>query len=148
MSSETSKNRRQQAKKIIRNAAIGSATAAGAAAQGAAFGLDFALSTPIVINMIVELGALFNQPVDKVIATSFASHLIGAASGVYVAKSILGFIPGIGNIANAAMTYPLIELVGWAAYEIFRNGEELSDISEEEAQAYIKRVSRERNERL
>lgn len=147
MNSERDKERKEQARKIIRNASIASATAAGAVAQGAAFGMDFALLTPIVINMIIELGELFDQTVDKIVATTFAGHLIGAASGVYVAKSLLGFIPLIGNVVNAAITYPLIELIGWTAYEIFRNGEQLSEVGEEETQFYMKRVARERNER-
>jgi uncharacterized protein (DUF697 family) len=146
MNSEAEKIRREQAKKIIRNAAIASSTAAGAVAQGAAFGIDLALSTPIVVNMIVELGELFEQTVDKVIAVKFSGHLIGVASGAYAAKSIVGFIPIIGNFANAAITYPLVELIGWTAYEIFKNGVDLSNMSEGETQAYMKHVARKRNE--
>jgi uncharacterized protein (DUF697 family) len=146
MSSETEKIRREQAKKIIRNAAIASSTAAAAVAQIAAFGVDLALSTPIVVNMIVELGELFEQPVDKVVAVSFASYLVGVASGAYVAKSIVGFIPILGNFANAAITYPLIELIGWTAYEIFENDVDLSNMNKKEIQAYMRRVERKRNQ--
>jgi uncharacterized protein (DUF697 family) len=148
MSSETEIIRRGQARKIIRNAAIASSTAAGAVAQVAPFGADLALSVPIVVNMVIELGKLFEQSVSKSVATTFVSYLIYAVPKYYAAKYVVGLVPIVGNIVSAAVTYPLIELSGWTIYEVFRNNNDvdLSNITKEEIQAYMKRVAKERDE--
>lgn len=144
MSSEIEIIRREQARKIIRNAAIASSTAAGAMAQVP--GADLALSAPIVVNMVIELGKLFEQSVSKAVATTSVSYLVYAIPKYYAAKYAVGFFPIVGNIISAAVTYPLIELSGWTVYEIFRNDVDLSNITKEEIETYMRRVARKRNE--
>ena len=138
--SASAHQKRSQAKRIIRNAAIASSTAAGATAQVAAFGADTALTLPIIIDMIKKLENLFQRKRDNDAALRVARIFL--ESGAVTSKSVLGFVPVLGNFANAAITYSLAETIGWVVYEIFNNGEDLSVITEEQIRAAAKRVKR------
>lgn len=113
MNSQEEKSREEKAKEIIHNATIASSTAAGATAQIAAFGADFLLATPIVLNMVIELGEIFGQTIDRTTAENLARRY----GSTYFTKTIIGFFPIIGNVVNAAMTYSLVESLGWSVYK-------------------------------
>ena len=109
----------------------------------AAFGADAALTLPIIIDMIIKLENLFE--LERDIAAELRVAMIFLESGAVTSKSVLGFVPILGNFANAAITYSLTETIGWVVYEIFNLGGDLSAISEEQIQAAAKRVKRTSN---
>lgn len=140
-------DRRERAKKIIRNAAIAASTAAGAVAFGAIVRLDYIFLIPIVANMVIQIGILFGKVVDNETAKRFTASFLKVALGLYLAKSLLGFFPVFGSVINGVATYSFIQLIGWTIYEMFNNNEEISDIKEREVKEYLNKVSRERKDR-
>jgi uncharacterized protein (DUF697 family) len=98
----------------------GAATVATAVAGGLAQ-IPFSGSviiTPIQISMIIALGSLHGQALDK----SSALAMLAAAYGPYVGRTVsqllIGRIPGVGNAVNAATAFVVTESIGWAADRI------------------------------
>jgi uncharacterized protein (DUF697 family) len=115
--------REQQTNKahlVIHGAAASAAAASGAMAQGAAFGADTVVLTTIHVGMVLALGELFGQSLDKQAAMAILGTAAGA--GVFGAKAILGFLPGIGNIANATISGSYTEALGWWCFNYFDEG--------------------------
>jgi len=113
---------KRKAHLIIHGASASAAAASGAMAQGAAFGADTAVLTGIHIGMVAALGELFGQSLDKQAAIALLGTAAGAGIGVYGAKALLGFLPGIGNAANAAISGGYTETLGWWCFNYFDEG--------------------------
>ena len=128
--------RKQKAAIIIHSAASAASLLAGLLAQGATFGADTPFLTVITIGMIVALGTLFDKKITKTAATAVISQNFGAFAGVALAKAILGWIPILGNFANASITFGLHEATGWACYLIFEDNRDISKLSEDEFKRY------------
>jgi uncharacterized protein (DUF697 family) len=142
MNSDSEKKLRDRAKSIIRNYSIASGTASGALAIGAFLGFDTAFSISIVIKMMSELAQLFGLSIDEIKSTPQFKTLVQKFIVVSISKSVISFIPVIGNVTNGVMTYYLIESIGWAVYEIFKDGRNLSDLNEEEVKSYLEHAER------
>jgi len=110
---------KRKANLIIHGAATSAAASSGAMAQGAVFGADTVVMTTIHIGMVAALGELFNQRLDKQAAMALVGTLAGAGVGVFAAKAILGFFPGLGNVANAAISATYTETLGWTCFNYF-----------------------------
>jgi uncharacterized protein (DUF697 family) len=123
---------------IIHGSAVASAIAAGAFAQGAWFGADTFLLTPITVWMIISIGLLFGKKYEESALWSVFGVALGAAAGVGLAKALLGLFPGLGNIANAGITFSLTEAIGWGSYKVFEDGKDITKLTKEEWQEYIK----------
>lgn len=136
------RERRERARSIIRNYSIATGTASGALAIGAIFRLDIALSIPIVIKMIIDIGNLFGLRINVVEEVTSSPQFKSLASrflALSFAKSVISVIPVIGNITNGVVTYQLIQSIGWAVYEIFNDGRDLEDLDDEEIRKYLRR---------
>lgn len=110
---------KDKAHQIILTATVAASTASGAMAQGAAFGADTPVLTGIHVGMIASLGELFDQSVDKLAAVTILRLAAGAGIGVYGAKALLGWIPGLGNLANASISAAYTEKLGWWCFDYF-----------------------------
>jgi uncharacterized protein (DUF697 family) len=146
MNSDSEKRVRERAKSIIRNYSIASGTASGALAIGAFLGFDAAFSISIVIKMISELAQLFDLSIDEVKSTPQFKTLAQKFIVASISKSAISFIPVVGNVANGVMTYYLIESIGWAVYEIFKDGRNLSDLNEEEVKSYLEHAQKNKSQ--
>ncbi len=121
---------------IIHTSAVASAGFALALAQGALFGADTPFLTVITIGMIVALGALFNKSIKRTTALAFLGTWFGSIAGVQLAKAVLGFLPLLGNVANAGITLTLTETIGWTVYLILNEGENLENLSDDEIKKF------------
>jgi uncharacterized protein (DUF697 family) len=142
MNSDEEKYLKDRAKSIIRNYSIASGTASGALAIVAFLSVDIAFSTSIVVKMIAELVRLFGRSIDEVKFTDQYKALIQKFIVVSLSKSLISLVPGVGNVANGLMTYHLIESIGWAVYEILRDGKNPSELDEEEVKVYLRRAEK------
>lgn len=115
-------NQTKKAHLIIHGATASAAAASGAMAQGAAFGADTFVLTGIHVGMIAALGELFGQSIDKQAAMAILGTAAGAGVGIFGAKAILGFFPGVGNAANAAISGGYTEALGWWCFNYFDEG--------------------------
>lgn len=103
--------------RMMRNKCIihGCATTAAAAAAGLAQtpGGDEAVLTALTTGMTAALCLNYNNaPLSSF--TPIASQVFGKYAGEAALKYVLKWIPGIGNAANAAITFSLHEATGWA----------------------------------
>lgn len=112
-------SKKEEASAIIHTAAALCAATAGALAQGATVGADTPALIAIQTQMVKELAGLFDH---EIVLDDVLNYLIvkpGEYVGVQGAKALLGWFPGIGNIANATITFGHTEALGWAAYKYF-----------------------------
>lgn len=125
----TPKERKQRANKIIHGAAASSASTSAALAQGATLGADTPIITAIAVGMVIALGELFGKSLEKSTAIAILGQTAGASIGVAGAKAVLGWFPGIGNIANATISFTYLEALGWSIYKYFEKQEKKSPLS-------------------
>ena len=93
----------------------GASVAAGAAgAAGAQLPLaDNAVITPIQIGMIIALAKVFDRNITKEAAFGVLKGAGAAFIGRGVSQALVGWMPGLGNVINAATASGLTEAVGW-----------------------------------
>jgi uncharacterized protein (DUF697 family) len=112
--------RKRKAHLIIHGASTASAGAAAILTQRIILlGVEAPVMTTIATGMIISLGKLFNQTIEKSEAEGLVNKYKDVGLGIAGAKMLLGFIPVIGNVANATITFGCTEALGWWAYNHF-----------------------------
>jgi uncharacterized protein (DUF697 family) len=71
--------------------------------------------------MIKELAGLFNVKPTAAEIAKVLGLFVGAQFGTTAAKTLLSFLPGIGGLANGAITAAHTEAFGWIAYKYFKD---------------------------
>jgi len=112
--------RKRKAHLIIHGASTASAGAAAILAQRIILlGVEAPVMATIATGMIISLGKLFDQTIEKSEAEGLVNKYKDVGLGIAGAKTLLGFIPVIGNVANATITFGCTEALGWWAYNHF-----------------------------
>ena len=95
----------------------GAAAAAAAAAAGLAQipGSDNVVITPIQIAMIIAIGEVHDQKLNKSAAIAVLSSVTASIVGRTVSQFLVGWIPVVGNVINSGTAAAVTESVGWAA---------------------------------
>lgn len=106
------RTRLNRAHGIIHSAATGAASAAAACAQCP--GADTAALTAITVSMVTALCRVYDVSGGSTLGQSIMSVAVGKILGVDLAMKCISWIPGIGNAANAIVTFSLHEATGWA----------------------------------
>ena len=118
-----SEERRNQAKLIIHAAAAASAGTAAVLSKksllGAFLKADTPVLTAIAVGMVIALGKLFDPDTSSATAVTLLSKYIGSGAEIAGAKSLVGWIPLLGNAANATITFGFMEALGWKIYSYF-----------------------------
>lgn len=104
---------------MIHGAAVAASAASGGLAQGALLGLDTPILTAIYIGLVQKLGKIFNQEITDEDGMAVLAAFGGFGLGVFGVKAVLGFLPGIGNLANAAISAATTEAIGWYCFNYF-----------------------------
>ena len=84
--------------------------------------LPFADSVPLTgrqIIMINSIGQIFGKTLSESICDMLIKSFGAMFAGRYVSQFLASFIPGIGNIINAATAASLTEYIGWSVAEKF-----------------------------
>ncbi|HJT55546.1 MAG TPA: hypothetical protein VJ761_03550 [Ktedonobacteraceae bacterium] len=131
----------EKASLIIHSNAIASTIGANAFAGMSWFGLDASLSATIGTNMVRDLGKLFGKTYKETTIHAILDQVLGTIMGVSSAASVLGLVPGIGNAVNSSITFSVIEILGWAVYDILKDGRDITSLSLEEFKKYIRIAS-------
>lgn len=74
---------------------------------------DNLIITPIQLTMTVSLGKVFGINLDQSAAKAAIASATAAVVGRTAAQVIVGWIPGMGNVINAATAVTITEAVGW-----------------------------------
>lgn len=83
---------------------------------------DEAVLTALTVAMIVAVAKLNGADWDSGAALAFLGVFAGSYIGVRGATMLVKWIPGVGNAANAAVTFATTEVLGWATYLFVRKG--------------------------
>lgn len=109
----------------IRCHAIIHAASSGAGTVGAGLAQipvsDSALIIPIQISMVIALGTVFGIQLSSTMAESSIATAAATMTGRGISQILVGWIPVIGNIANAVTAAGITETLGWAVAADFEN---------------------------
>ena len=96
---------------------------ASAAAVGAGLaqipGSDAPVIAGIQTTMILAIADEHDVKVSKAAAADLLLTFAATTGGRALSQALVGWIPGYGNVINAATAASLTEAVGWAADEYF-----------------------------
>jgi len=97
--------------------------ACAAAAVGAGLaqipGSDNVALVGIEVEMTIALGHVFNISVSQSSAASMVAGAAGTLVGRGISQLLIGWIPGLGNITNAATAASVVEALGWSIAKTF-----------------------------
>lgn len=102
---------------IIHSASLAAAGIGAGLAQVP--GSDNMVITPIQLTMAVSLGRVFEINLDQSAAKSAVASAAAATVGRTASQVLMGWMPGIGNIINAATAGSLTEAIGWIMVKEF-----------------------------
>ena len=111
-------------RKIIHGATVGISAIAGGLAQVPV--ADSAAIAPIQIGMIMSLAEVFDIGLTKSSAGAILANQITEQIGKAGVKIVLKYIPGIGNVANAAVSASVNETLGWTVAKDFAKRNKLN----------------------
>lgn len=142
----------ESAEKVILNCAL---TAAAASAVGCFVPV---LSLPSMIiscfgavwmmyaQLCDCLGIPFKTNILKVLASAALSNIATNLIGVFVVELLVAFIPGVGSVAGAAVTFACVYLAGMMFMKMLlafakngKTGSDLDSMTSREAQSYMKK---------
>ena len=112
-------SQREKCHGIIHSAAISGAGVAALMAQ--APGLDNAPLVAIEVGMVISLGSVFGIDISEATAKGIIAGMAGTLVGRGVSQFLIGWVPILGNIANASTAAGVIESLGWAIASDFSN---------------------------
>lgn len=86
-------------------------------------GSDSPLLTAIQVMMIVSIGQVFDVNLKEAGAKATLSTKLSSMAGKQVARfaaqMLMGWIPGVGNLVNAATAAGITEAIGWIVVKEF-----------------------------
>lgn len=103
---------------------IHSASAAAAAVGGGLAQIptsDNLIITPIQLTMAISLGKVFEITLDQSAAKAAVASAAAATVGRTASQIFIGWIPGVGNIVNAATAATITEAIGWIMAKEFES---------------------------
>lgn len=106
--------------RMIHGFAVAHAVAAALLAQTLVG--DEAVLTALTIAMIIAVARMNGADWDTGAALAFLGICIGGYVGVRGATFLIKIIPGVGNAANATVTFTTTEVLGWATYLFIKKG--------------------------
>lgn len=115
-------NNMTASQKILCNTIIHTASAAaGAAGAGLAQipGSDSAAIVPAQTAMTIGLGLVFGLKLSEYGAATVRSTALTTLLGRAASQTLVGWIPGVGNVINAGTAISITEALGWMLVEEF-----------------------------
>lgn len=100
-------------------------TAAAAVGSGLAQipGSDNGPLVAIQATMVISIGQVFDVNLKETGARAFLStrlsHMVGKHAARFAAQVLVGWIPWIGNVVNAATAAGITEAIGWIVVKEF-----------------------------
>ncbi|MGZ4953729.1 MAG: hypothetical protein ACXV8Q_01335 [Methylobacter sp.] len=118
----TDEERRAKATKIIDGIAKTAATTTAVFSQVP--GMGAATLTKLYLEMVNKIASLFNRQLESQAARTLVLAGCKRYATAILEKSVVGWIPLVGNAINAKMTFDLTKNVGWFFYDHFdKSGE-------------------------
>lgn len=119
---------------MIHGFAVAHALTAGVLAQTLVG--DEAALTALTVAMIIAVAKVNGVKWGSGAALSFFGLFVGGYMSLRGTAFLFKWIPGIGNVANAGLTFTSTEIVGWAVYLFIKKGKtDPQSITKEEKKA-------------
>lgn len=107
---------------------------------------DEAILTALTVAMIISVARLNGAKWSHGEALAFLGIFIGTYVGTRGGALLLKWIPGIGNIANAGVSFLTTEALGWATYLFISKGlHNPEDLSKEDRKLLWREAKKMRN---
>jgi uncharacterized protein (DUF697 family) len=113
---EPKDQKKDEAQKIIHGVAVASSSISSALIP---FSADTSALTSLHVGMIQALAKIFGLKLDARGAMGILHEISGPLLGQVSSKTLLGWIPGVGNWINASVTTGFTEALGWRVYHYF-----------------------------
>jgi uncharacterized protein (DUF697 family) len=113
--------KKQRINQVIHGFSAACGLVGGGLAQIA--GSDAPAICSLQATMIAAIADEHGVKVSKAAAADFLLTFVARAAGRAVSQALIGWLPGLGNIINAATAIALTESIGWAANEHFSKEE-------------------------
>jgi uncharacterized protein (DUF697 family) len=113
---DSDEKRKNEAGRIIHGVAV---AAASISSTMIPYSADTAALTSLHVGMIQALARLFHRELDARSALGMLHEVSGPLFGNTASKTLLGWIPGVGNWVNTSVTTGLTEALGWRVYKYF-----------------------------
>lgn len=84
-------------------------------------GSDNSIITPIQLTMAVSLGKVFGITLDQSVAKAAVASAAAATVGRATSQVLIGWVPGLGNVINAATAATITEAIGWIMVKEFES---------------------------
>ena len=97
---------------------------------------DSLIIVPAQMTMVVGLAGVFGYKLTEGIAEAIVGPIISQQMGQIVAKSLVGLIPGAGNIVKAGVSVSFTETLGWLIAQKFCEGRS-RDLDAEDALNFV-----------
>ncbi len=82
-------------------------------------GSDSAVLLPLQTAMITAIAAEHGVSVGKGVSADLLLTFSASLAGRTVSQFLVGWLPGVGNLINAATAGGITEAIGWAAHAYF-----------------------------
>jgi uncharacterized protein (DUF697 family) len=104
--------------------------------------LDMAIQLPIQLRMVMEIGKIYGFELNSSRAHKILLELTGVVAYTYVTRNVargfLKFVPFVGGLLNAPITYAGTYALGHVAERYFRaKREDLPPLSSEERREWL-----------
>jgi uncharacterized protein (DUF697 family) len=116
---------KRNTRRIIHGAAALGALVGGGLAQLPAS--DNVVLVPLEIIMVVLLGNVFGMRLRHSYRTALIVGTSATMIGRGISEVLVGWIPGLGNVLDAATAFAVIEVLGWVVAGEFSRREGLPE---------------------
>jgi len=82
-------------------------------------GSDNLVIGPLQIGMVISLGAVFGIELSESSARAALANATATTVGRGISQALVGWLPSIGNVINAATAFGVTESIGWAVASDF-----------------------------
>ncbi|MFN8376869.1 MAG: hypothetical protein U0694_28850 [Anaerolineae bacterium] len=132
-------SKRAEAAVIIHTNAVVSSSLAFLTSQ--AVPVNVGLTTVSIGFLTFSLIKLLRPEIEDVerVAAGITGTIAGAVATGFVAKSIVGIIPVIGNFTSAAVNFGMIETLGWGLFTLLSERPTVEGITAAEFKEYMKK---------
>jgi uncharacterized protein (DUF697 family) len=126
--------RKNEAGRIIHGVAV---AATSISSTMIPYSADTAALNSLYVGMIQALAKLFGNDLDARGAAGILREVSGPLLGNQASRTLLGWIPGLGNWVNTSVTTGLTEALGWRVYQYFSQEPRTPSTQNRRSQVFI-----------
>jgi uncharacterized protein (DUF697 family) len=100
--------------KIIHTAAVASAAVNAPPIPGVGIAADLVIMTTMTMSLAAVFGANITEEIAKGMAIAALKEAVTKQLTKVIAKELVKFIPWVGSVVSASVSFAMTEAAGWA----------------------------------